>query len=47
MEKDNKNKSVDELVQNVKIINGELNKIFDIACDESEISVYKSSLLLF
>ena len=45
MEKDNKNKSVDEWVQNVKIINGELNKIFDIACDESEISVYKSSLL--
>ena len=44
MEKENK--SVDELVKNVKIINEELNKIFDISCDESEISVYKSSLLI-
>lgn len=36
---------IDDLVQKVKDINNELNKIFDIVCDESEISVYKSSLL--
>lgn len=45
MRKENKNNVVNDLVKNVKVINDELNKIFDIACDESEISVYKSALL--